>query len=84
MRENCIAQELSSAGEIRFSRPRSRQVLGVMNDFAFNAEEYLCNRHGVDAAIEASLKLAQMPSSPISYASPDRLTLALFENSKLV
>lgn len=84
VREDLIAQELRSANEIEFSRPRSRQVLGAMNDFAFNAEEYLYARLDVEAALEASLDLAEMPSSPIGYESPGRLTIALFQNSKRV
>jgi hypothetical protein len=84
VREDHIAQELSSANEIVFSRPRSRQVLGVMNDFAFNAAGYLDGRREDDTALVASLKLAEMPSSPIGYESPGRLTIALFENSKHV
>jgi hypothetical protein len=64
--------------------PRSRQVLGVMNDFAYVGQGYLYARHGVEAALEASLKLAEMPSSPIAYESPGQLTKSLFENCKLV
>jgi hypothetical protein len=84
VREDHVAQELRCANEIRFSPPRSRQVLGVMNDFAYVGQGYLYARHGVEAALEASLKLAEMPSSPIAYESPGQLTKSLFENCKLV
>jgi len=84
VREHHIAQELSSASEKVFSRPRSRQVLGVMNDFGFNAEGYLNVFRRGDAALEASLQLSEMPSSPIGYETPGRLTVALFQNCKHV
>ena len=81
-REHHIAQELSSASEKVFARPRSRQVLGVMNDFALNAREYLEGCRSTSEALEASLKLADMPSGPVEYESPNRLTVDLFQNRK--
>jgi hypothetical protein len=84
VREGHVAQELRSANEMQFSLPRSRQVFGVMNDFGYGGEGHLYARHGVETALEASLKLAEMPLSPIAYGSPGRLTIALFENSKRV
>ena len=77
-RDDLIERELASVRELAFSRPRSRQMLGVMNDFAFNAQIRLPAAPGHDPALEACLKLAEMPSKPIGYESPGPLTLALF------
>ncbi len=52
IRELRVRQELESTNEILFSRTRNRQVLGAMNDFSFNAEGYLEDYRGADAALE--------------------------------
>ena len=70
-----IEAEANAASEVLFFRTRSRQVLGSLNDFAFVASVHLADGA---SPLEASLKLAEMPSKPISYESPDRLTQSLF------
>ena len=73
IKEDLIAQELLCAVEIALARTRNRQVLGVMNDFARNVEDYPRRIDGMEGAIKASLWLAETPSRPIGYQSPDRL-----------
>ena len=70
-----IQTEANAASEVVFSRTRSRQVLGALNDFAFVAKAHLA--HG-ESPLGASLKLAEMPSKPIGYESPERVTQSLF------
>ena len=69
-----VAREVEAADEVHIARTRSRQVLGAMNDFAFIAELHLLHARHDDPALEACLKLAEMPSKPIGYDSPGRLT----------
>ena len=78
-----VDREVAAAGEVRIARTRSRQVLGAMNDFAYNAQVYLSYARGEDPALEVCLKLAEMPSKPIGYESPERLTLSLFRSPGL-
>ncbi len=73
-----VDREVAAAGEVKIARTRSRQVLGTMNDFAYNAQVYLSYAQGDDPALEVCLKLAEMPSKPIRYDSPGRLALSLF------
>jgi hypothetical protein len=73
--QGLIENEANAASEVVFSRTRSRQVLGALNDFAFNASVHLA--HGA-SPLQASLKLTEMPSKPIGYESPGRVTQSLF------
>ncbi len=75
-----VTQEAGAAHEIRIARTRSRHVLGAMNDFALHAQVYLSHARSDDPALEACLKLAEMPSKPIGYDSPGRLVLSLFRS----
>ena len=75
-----VTQEAGAAHEIRIARTRSRHVLGAMNDFALHAQVYLTHARSDDPALEACLKLAEMPSKPIGYDSPGRLVLSLFRS----
>ena len=79
VRRDLIEREVAAANDIVFSRPRSRQVLGAMNDFAFNSEVYPAGAGGNDSVLKACLRLAEMPSKPIGFESPDRFTRSLFE-----
>ena len=51
-----------------------------MNDFALHAQVYLSHARSDDPALEACLKLAEMPSKPIGYDSPGRLVMSLFRS----
>jgi hypothetical protein len=73
--QGLIEAEVVAAGEVMFAPTRSRQVLGVLNDFALNADT--CLDRGA-SLLEASLMLAQMPSKPIHYDSPGRVAQSLF------
>ena len=74
-----IERESAEMARIEVGRTRSRQVLGVMNDFAIAAEIFL--RDGVDP-IEVALKVAQTPSKPLDYESPDRIVRGLFASHR--
>jgi len=71
-----VAAELDAAKEFAFARTRSRQVLGVMNDFALLAHDVLSQ--DVGALWEATLFLARTPCSPLGHDFPDRVAKALF------
>ncbi len=79
VRHDLIEREVAAANDIVFSRPRSRKVLGAMNDFACNFEVYLAGAGGNDPALKACLRLAEMSSKPIGFESPNRFTRSLFE-----
>ena len=78
--EDRVEAEVEATREIRFAKTRSRQVLGVMNDFSFSASFYLSHARSNDPGLETCLKLAEMPSRPIGMESPDRLTVSLFRS----
>ncbi len=77
--EDRVNAEVQATQDIQFAKTRSRQVLGVMNDFAFSAQFYLTHAWSNDPVLEACLKLTATPSGPIENESPDRLTVALFQ-----
>jgi len=62
--------------EVVVAPTRSRQVLGVMNDFAMLAETHL--RHG-DSLVDVALRVAKAPSSPLGYRSAAMATREAFE-----
>lgn len=70
------ASEVRSARDVAYAPTRSRQVLGVMNDFAFMASVALA-REPHTPLDELALWVARSPSKPIAYESPARLTAAL-------
>ena len=74
-----IERESAEMARMQVDRTRSRQVLGVMNDFAIAAEIFL--RAGADP-IEVALKVAQTPSKPLDYESPDRIVRSLFASHR--
>ena len=78
--EASVNAEVAATQDVQFARSRSRQVLGVMNDFAFNAKVYFAHARTNEPVFETCLKLAEMPSRPIGMDSPDRLTVSLFRS----
>jgi len=72
-----IEAEVEAVQEVVFGRTESRVVLGALNDFAFNARFYLATEPRLTTT-ETALRLAEMPSKPIGYSSPDRAVQALF------
>ena len=83
IRADLIAREVAAGGEVAFSKPRSRRVLGAMNDFAFQAQGYAIATHKSDDAVAVCLELAEMPSGPIGYHSAGLLTVSLFQSARL-
>ena len=75
--------QVEATQEVQFARTRSRQVLGVMNDFSFTASYYLSHARSNDPGLETCLKLAEMPSRPIGMEPPDRLTVSLFSSPRV-
>jgi hypothetical protein len=78
-----VEAEVTAAGEVVFGKPRSRQVLGALNDFVFCAGFQIAKARSGNAPLEAALVLAEMPSKPIGYSSPDRVALSLFQAAGL-
>ncbi len=74
-----VEREIGEMAQIGIDRTRSRQVLGVMNDFAFAAELFL--RDDI-APIEVALRVAQTPSKPLGYESPERTVRSLFASHR--
>ncbi len=83
VRADLIDREVATAGEVAFGKPRSRRVLGAMNDFAFHAQGYFQAAASADEATAVCLELAQMPSRPIGHQSADRLTISLFQSGQI-
>ncbi len=74
-----IEREIAEMAQIGIDRTRSRQVLGVMNDFAVAAELFLRDDTG---PIEVALRVAHTPSKPLDYESPDRIARSLFASHR--
>ena len=72
---SAIDREAREMEPIEVDTTRSRRVLGVMNDFAMLAEIWL--REGV-SPLNVAHKVAEMPSKPLDYDSPERVTQRLF------
>ena len=75
-----VNAEVLATRDIQFARTRSRQVLGVMNDYALSAHYFLARAGSDDPVLETCLKLAKTPTGPIGMDSPDRLTVSLFSS----
>jgi hypothetical protein len=67
--------EIREMQTIAVDRTRSRQVLGVMNDFSLSAELGL--RDG-DSPLEVALQVAETPVKPLGYDCPRQLVGELF------
>lgn len=72
--EPVVETELAAMSDSAISTTASRRVLGSMNDFASMLETHLA--HG-DTLIEAALRLAESPCSPIDMESPRVATIEL-------
>lgn len=59
-------------------RTRSRQVLGVMNDFAVSATYFL--QDGLSST-EAALRVAQAPMKPLGYAAPCDVAVGVLQQT---
>lgn len=69
-----VVGEVESVADFVVSRTESRQVLGVMTDFA-----NLASYHGPGSdPVALALKVAGAPSKPLEYQSPGRRTRELF------
>jgi hypothetical protein len=79
-----VDEEVAAVREVAFAKPRSRNVLGALNDFGFHASHELSNPRFQSTPLRASLRLAEMPSKPIGYSSPDRVVRSLFQSSGLL
>jgi hypothetical protein len=77
---NDIEREDAAMAECVYGKTTNRQVLGILVDFAKMLPYHLDEG---DSLIEASLKLAETPCSPLfkTTTSPDRTTRALFARS---
>jgi hypothetical protein len=78
-----VHEEVGAAREVAFAKPRSRSVLGALNDFGFHAWHELADPRYQSTPLRAALRLSEMPSKPIGYSSPDQVVHSLFESSGL-
>lgn len=79
--EAAIEREIGEMREVVYAKTASRQVTGVMVDFAKGLEFYIDDEPSL---LAVALKLAETPCSPLyktKEISPDRTTVALFEGS---
>ena len=74
---------MEATRDIQFAKTRSRQVLGVMNDYAFSAQVCLAHAQTNEPVLETCLRLAETPTGPIGMDSPDRLTVSLFRSPRI-
>lgn len=72
-----ITAELHEMESCTFGPTASRQVLGVMNDFA-HMLAWRCATGREAPLLEMALKLAESPCSPLHHKSPDRATGQVF------
>jgi hypothetical protein len=74
-----IKRELADMSKMVFAKTTNRSVLGVMNQFVFQAEGYR-NHFGLVDPLSLSLKLAGTPCSPLyrSAVCPDLAVQHLF------
>ncbi len=70
-----VRGEVDELQTLAVDRTRSRQVLGVMNDFSLSAELGL--RDG-DSPLEVALQVAETPVKPLGYDCPRQLVSELF------
>jgi len=77
-----IERELSEMRSFAYSRTQNRQVLGSLNDLMFQLSWYMHHSPGKSLR-EQSLHLAVTPCSPIGYSSPDKLTVELFQSTRI-
>ena len=71
--EAARAQELDDGGGVVVAKTASRQVLGVMNDFAFQAK-CLLQESPAEELFHLSLRLNQTPCGPLGYVRPSDAT----------
>ena len=71
---DAVRDEVGEMRTIAVDRTRSRQVLGVMNDFALSAELRL---HDGDPPLEVALRVAETPVKPLGYDCPRQLVSEL-------
>lgn len=74
-----IETELREMSAHRIDKTASKQVLGSMNDFAFMLETHLDRG---DSLLQASLRLADAPCSPIKMERPRDVTRDLLAVSR--
>jgi len=76
---DALATEVVASQEIEFARTANRELLGSLNDFVYHARVYISRG---ESPVEANLHLTEMPSKPIAFESPDRVTRRLLEAAR--
>ena len=70
-----FASEMAAMQESVLGKTASRQVVGVLVDFANLMQAYA---DGVDAPIGLSLRLSNTPCGPLKMGYPDEVTVGVF------
>lgn len=75
-----IDMEIAAMSDFTYGKTASKQVLGVMNEYAWLLEAWLKDPEHL---LDVSIKLANTPVSPLykTSVSPDRATVELFQAS---
>jgi hypothetical protein len=74
-----VRTEIQAVADYSIAKTQSRQVLGVMNDFAFIASHHLLH----ESQLETALRLAGTPSRPLAYSFPHIETCRAFGVARL-
>ncbi|MBI5846891.1 MAG: hypothetical protein HZB31_02925 [Nitrospirae bacterium] len=79
-----INRVLQEYHELAFAKTANRQVLGVMNDFAYGYEYYIESEGGLDRVriLEANRRTNRTPSSPLKYHFPIDMVWMLLTGEK--
>ena len=67
--DHVVAEEIRQMAEVTLAPTRSRSVLGSINDLGFMVRIHLRERPSVEL-LDVSLRLAEVPCSPLGYAHP--------------
>jgi hypothetical protein len=70
-----IDLELAEMDQVLFAKTANRQVLGAMNDFAYQLEACLQDSNNL---LDLALKVGDAPMSPLGMQDPIRATLEAF------
>lgn len=79
-----INRVMTEYQDMGFAKTSNRQVLGVMNDFAYGYEYYIAREGGLDRVriLEANKRTNRTPSSPLKYHFPIDMVWMLLTGEK--
>ena len=78
--QQLVALECATLGTLAYARARNRSVLGTMRDQALAVAIDL-DYGGVRSPVDLALWLAETPTGPLGYESPERVAPRLISNA---